>query len=75
VGIPSGGEGMNLPSLPGTLSVTVFSSELEPVQTRITATQNGPVLTLESASFNATLPASPHILRLLAAKLGKVAQA
>jgi hypothetical protein len=74
VGISSGGEGMK-PSPQGTPCQTIYSSDLEPVQTRITATPNGPILSLESASFNASLPASPHILRLLAAKLSQVAQA
>jgi hypothetical protein len=76
MGKPGSGGGVKpLPSLPGTLSVMVFSSDLEPVQTRITATPNGPVLSLESDTFNATLPASPFILELLANKLGKVAYA
>jgi hypothetical protein len=47
----------------------IFAHDLEPILTRLEPTPTGPRLVLESSTFNATLPASPHILKLLASKL------
>ena len=46
----------------------IFARDLEPVVTRLEATPHGPRLVLEADSFAAILPATPHILKLLAAK-------
>jgi hypothetical protein len=53
----------------------IFARDLEPVTTRLEPTSHGPVLKLESESFAATLPATPHILKLLARKLEQTVQA
>ena len=53
----------------------IFAQDLEPVVTRLEATPHGPRLVLETDSFAAILPATPHILKLLAAKLERTVTA
>ena len=57
------------------LSLVIWSRDLEPITTKLEPSERGPVLTLESSTFNASLPASPFILKLLANKLSEPAQA
>jgi hypothetical protein len=47
----------------------IFARDLEPILSRLEPTPTGPRLHLESETFTAILPASPHILKLLASKL------
>ena len=47
----------------------IFSRDLEPVVTKLKPSPTGPRLVIESESFAAILPATPHILKLLARKL------
>lgn len=47
----------------------IFARDLEPVVTRLERSSNGPRLVLESSTFAAIMPATPHILKLLARKL------
>ena len=49
--------------------LVIFAQDLEPVVTKLEATPHGPHLVLETDSFAAILPATPFILKLLAAKL------
>jgi hypothetical protein len=44
----------------------IFARDLEPILTRSTT---GPRLHIEGETFGAILPATPHVLKLLAAKL------
>jgi hypothetical protein len=53
----------------------IYTNDLEPVHTRLERSPTGPRLVIESESFAVTLPASPFILELLAAKLKGVASA
>ena len=47
----------------------IFASDHEPILTRLEPSPHGPRLVIESETFAAILPASPFILKLLAAKL------
>jgi hypothetical protein len=47
----------------------IFTRDLEPIHTRLEPTPTGPRLVLESETFAAIMPATPHILKLLARKL------
>ena len=53
----------------------IFSRDLEPVVTRLKPSPHGPRLVIESETFAATMPATPHILKLLARKLAATANA
>jgi hypothetical protein len=50
---------------------TIFARDLESFMTRLEPSPTGPRLVLEGETFAATLPATPHVLKLLAAKLEK----
>jgi hypothetical protein len=54
---------------------TIFASDHEAIHTRLEPSPTGPRLHIESESFAATLPASPFILELLAAKIKATASA
>jgi hypothetical protein len=47
----------------------IFARDLEPILTHLEPTPTGPRLVLESETFAAIMPATPHILKLLARKL------
>ncbi len=58
-----------------TYGVVIFAQDLEPIHTRLEPSPDGPRLHLESETFAAILPATPHILSLLAAKLARTVTA
>ena len=53
----------------------IFARDLSPIVTILERSPTGPRLVIESETFTATLPATPHILKLLARKLEATAKA